>query len=414
MKIGFISTRLAGYDGVSLETDKWAVVSKRLGHEIFYCAGELGKNSPPGMLIPEMHFATEENMWICKHAYGQNCGHSDLFSRIATQKLLIKNKLLQFIHHHRLDLLVLQNVLAVPLQIPLALALQDVIAETALATIAHNHDFYWERTCYHPTAVQEILDAVFPIDLPSIVHVTINSIAQKSLQKRRSIKSYIVPNVFDFATPAPGIDDYNCDLRAQIGVGTDELLILAPVRIIPRKGLELGVDVLAGLPDMPCCYVLSHSEDLDRAYLDKISDQARKNKVKLLFLGKRLGNSRSMQSGAKSYLLWDVYPHADFVFYPSLYEGFGNALLEAIYFRKPVLINRYPVYREDIKPLGFDFVEIDSLVDDTARDQVRHLLTNLDACRRIVNHNYRLAQEHFSYEALQNMLDDLLRFAFRG
>ena len=39
------------------------------------------------------------------------------------------------------------------------------------------------------------------------------------------------------------------------------------------------------------------------------------------------------------YTLRDVYPHADFITYPSLYEGFGNAFLEAIYFKKPLLIN---------------------------------------------------------------------------
>ena len=167
MKIGFVSTRLAGYDGVSLETDKWATVSKRLGHEVYYCAGELGQGLP-GMLVPEMHFASEENIWICRHAYGELSGHPELFTRIARQQQIIKGQLLRFIRRYGIDLIVLQNVLAVPIQIPLALALQEVIAETAIAAIAHNHDFYWERDCYQPAAVQEILDLVFPIDLPSI------------------------------------------------------------------------------------------------------------------------------------------------------------------------------------------------------------------------------------------------------
>ena len=38
--------------------------------------------------------------------------------------------------------------------------------------------------------------------------------------------------------------------------------------------------------------------------------------------------------------------------YPSTYEGFGNALLEAIYFRVPVVINRYSIYVQDIEPKG--------------------------------------------------------------
>ena len=44
MRIGFISTRLNGTDGVSLEVEKWAVVLRRLGHDVFYCAGEIFNN----------------------------------------------------------------------------------------------------------------------------------------------------------------------------------------------------------------------------------------------------------------------------------------------------------------------------------------------------------------------------------
>ena len=67
-----------------------------------------------------------------------------------------------------------------------------------------------------------------------------------------------------------------------------------------------------------------------------------------------------MAGGRKVYTLWDAYVHADFVTYPSLIEGFGNALLETLYFRLPALVNRYAVYAADIAPQGFDLVEIDA------------------------------------------------------
>ena len=38
------------------------------------------------------------------------------------------------------------------------------------------------------------------------------------------------------------------------------------------------------------------------------------------------------EDGRKIYTLWDIYPQADLITYPSVYEGFGNAFLEAIYF----------------------------------------------------------------------------------
>ena len=40
----------------------------------------------------------------------------------------------------------------------------------------------------------------------------------------------------------------------------------------------------------------------------------------------RVGETRGVNAkGEKVYTLTDVYPHADLVTYPSLYEGFGNA-----------------------------------------------------------------------------------------
>ena len=50
------------------------------------------------------------------------------------------------------------------------------------------------------------------------------------------------------------------------------------------------------------------------------------------------------------------------VTYPSLYEGFGNAFLEAVYFHKPILVNRYSVYIVDIEPKGFEVVAMDGFL----------------------------------------------------
>ncbi len=53
------------------------------------------------------------------------------------------------------------------------------------------------------------------------------------------------------------------------------------------------------------------------------------------------------------YTIWDLYMHADLVTYPSLSEGFGNAFMEAVYFKRSVLINRYAIFGRDIEPKGF-------------------------------------------------------------
>ena len=56
-RIGFISTRLSGTDGVSLETAKWVKVLKGMGHECFFLAGESEWPEENSLVVPEAHFA---------------------------------------------------------------------------------------------------------------------------------------------------------------------------------------------------------------------------------------------------------------------------------------------------------------------------------------------------------------------
>ena len=55
-RIGFISTRFAGTDGVSLETDKWKAVLTRMGHSCFYFCGECDRSPEHSYLVPEVYY----------------------------------------------------------------------------------------------------------------------------------------------------------------------------------------------------------------------------------------------------------------------------------------------------------------------------------------------------------------------
>ncbi len=119
----------------------------------------------------------------------------------------------------------------------------------------------------------------------------------------------------------------------------------------------------------------------------------------------RVGERRQLDSdGRKVYTLWDLYPHADLVTYPSIYEGFGNALLEAFYFRKPVVINRYSIFVQDIEPKGFKTIAMDGYVTKETVDAVRRLMANDAAREEMVETNYKLARRYFGYGALRNAL----------
>jgi glycosyltransferase involved in cell wall biosynthesis len=131
--------------------------------------------------------------------------------------------------------------------------------------------------------------------------------------------------------------------------------------------------------------------------------------VDLRYVADQFGTARCVTSdGARIYSLWDAYLCADFVTYPSLVEGFGNALLETVYFRLPALVNRYAVYVADIAPLGFDFVEIEGEITGETVARVRRLLDDAERRREVVEHNFGLAREHFSYAVAEARLREAL------
>jgi len=410
-RIGFVSTRLAGIDGVSLETRKWAEVARRLGHEICYCAGELDADAPHPMLIPELHFRDPEAIAIGEMAFGRTRPPADLAPRLEAAATHLQAALRRWLAESGVDLLVVENALAIPMHLPLGLALARLIERTGIPALSHEHDFYWERERFQVHCLPGVLDSVFPPDLPNLRHVVINSLAQQALRERRGLESTVIPNVLDFAAPPPGVDDYNADLRPAIGLSDGDVLILQPTRVVPRKGIELAIDLVSRLQLANCKLCLTHpagDEGLD--YRHGLQAQAAAAGVDLRYVADRFASQRGrLPDGRQVYSLWDAYPHADLVTYPSRYEGFGNALLETIHCRRPALVNRYPVYAADIGPLGFDFVEIEGQITAEAVAQVRRLLTDPARRQEMVERNYELARQHFSYARLRACLTDLLR-----
>jgi glycosyltransferase involved in cell wall biosynthesis len=134
---------------------------------------------------------------------------------------------------------------------------------------------------------------------------------------------------------------------------------------------------------------------------DRIADAG----IDVRFIADRVAETRGTNAqGKKVYTLSDVYPHADLVTYPSHYEGFGNAFLEAVYFGKPVVVNTYAVYARDIDPLGFKTIEFTQLVTGDVVEQTRELLQNAALRAEWANTNYQLGVKYFSYTVARRKL----------
>jgi len=101
----------------------------------------------------------------------------------------------------------------------------------------------------------------FPPNLPSIRHVVINSLASELLSFRRGISNMVIPNVLDFALEPPSLDDYCNDLRERIGLQKDDLFILQPTRVVPRKWIERSIEIVRNMKLPNPALIISHAMD---------------------------------------------------------------------------------------------------------------------------------------------------------
>lgn len=405
-RIGFVSTRFYGTDGVTLEAKKWAHILEGMGHKCFWLGGLLDTSLDVSHEVPLAYFSHPQVAALQAKLFGAHTRSRATTDEIHAIKEKLKDDLYLFIERFKIEVLIPQNILAIPMHVPLGLAMTEVIAETGLPTIAHHHDFAWERERFVLSAVNDCLRAAFPGALPGVEHVVINSMAQKEMARRCSRSAAVIPNVLDFETPAPGLDNYNRDLRQEIGLADDDWLILQPTRVVARKGIEHAIELVRRLKDPRAKLVISHpAGDEGSAYMQMLNDRIEDAKIDVRFIADRVGETRGRTAdGRKTYTLFDVYPHADLVTYPSYYEGFGNAFLEAVYFGKPLLVNSYTVFARDIEPLGFKTIEMSQLVTREVVDQARLVLENRSLRDEWAKTNYDLCLKYFSYAVARRKL----------
>jgi mannosylglucosylglycerate synthase len=412
MRIGLVGTRLVGVDGVSFETLKWEQILRRLGHETRMCAAELPRDRDDGRLIPAMHF-TDPRAWAVSTAAFDPTSDADgvrrEVRRLADELL---PQLADWVESDGIELLIVENAWAIPMQLPLGVALARLVGELRLPAIGHHHDYFWERERFANCVVPDVLEAAFPPALPTVQHVSINSLAAAELKRRRGLSSMVIPNAYEFEVPPPERDDFSRSLRSELGMGTHNLLVVQPTRVVPRKGIELAIELVHRLDD-PRAHLLITSpagdEGLD--YLSHLHVVADTLGVDLRYAADRFAHERFHHGDRRTFAVVDAYLETDLVTFPSLYEGFGNALVETVYFGKPLVVNRYTVYDADIRPLGFRFVEINGSITDQAVAETRALINDSERRAADAAHNFGIGLKYLGFTMLQERLSTLLEAA---
>lgn len=438
-------------DGVSLEMNKWKYIFEEMGHTVHICAGKFGADED--VVIEEMyhHLPTVRvlnyNTFKALRDYPNEIVYRTAMYRMAGQ---IEEKLRGFIEKTGINFIVPQNVWSVAANPAVAIALTRVMRDFQLPALAHNHDFYFERTDGYALTcgtAAEIADCYLPPRDPIAKHVVINSLAQRKLLARKGIPSTIVPNVFDFDMPGWELDNYNQDFRTRIGLREQDVMILQATRLVSRKGIELAIEFVRALDsphrrstltdrglydgrnftkDSRIVFVLAGyaQDDVTGRYKQQLAHKAEELGVEALFIEDHIRESRMKIGGEKIYSLWDTYVHADFITYPSLWEGWGNQLLEAVRAKLPIMLFEYPVYTADIKDKGLDVISLGDQIEgrdehnlvkihpdiiQSAADQAITMLTNNDLRNKTVENNFRRGKKHFSMDALSIYLEQIMQ-----
>jgi glycosyltransferase involved in cell wall biosynthesis len=325
---------------------------------------------------------------------------------------VLRKRLMAAVDEIQPDLLIAENALTIPMNVPFGVALLQVIQQTGIECVAHHHDFVWERERYLVNCIDDFLAAAFPPPLHQIRHVVINRIAAEQFSRRIGLPVRVIPNVMDFEHPPADPDDYALSFRDEIGLAPDDLLILQPTRVVARKAIEKSIELIRRLNNPRAKLIISHDiGDEGRDYADYLREFAEMMNVEIIFAAERIADQRGTTAeGLKQFTIHDIYPQADLVTYPSTTEGFGNAFLEAIYYRRPLVCNRYTIYRTDIEPSGVSPIVFDGFLTDATIDQVHSVLDDPQYARDMVEYNYQAARQYFSYEILEERLREILHW----
>lgn len=441
----FVSFRLnaEALDGVSLETDKWAEIMAEGGATVHYYSGETADADflKGGVTFPlaQAQFMNKRIGRLNKRIFKKGKITPKDDAELNEIKEDIKRDLRAYIWENNIEYLVAENILAYPGNISLSEAFIEVADELGLKVIAHSHDFWFERDEFLRKAGPELRERLNNIirGAKKMSTVVINESQKARLEGEGLAQDVLIaPNVMDFAHPSavPAPDDI-LRVREACEVEEGDIFLLAPVRPVPRKELHDALNVCEQLHNKTgraVKLVIPHP-CAGRPYFRELVRYARKIKgVRLLDV------SGKIEQG--DFTLEDTYHACDMAVYMSSLEGWGNGLVEAMYYRKPVIVNTYPVYLSDIKPKGVRVVETMAFYSASpVLETVMRFLERLPfvgmRVRRFrqvsladiietvrllgdpglvadtVDHNYRVSEKEFSYETLRGILTDAIEKA---
>ncbi|MCD4694318.1 glycosyltransferase family 4 protein [bacterium] len=387
-KVAICHYRVGRTDGVSLEIKKRKQILEAHGCEVRLIAGP--RSETVDYIIDELEWEDGAISTIKENGF-VDFGRKDFDDMELADKIfrisdIIERKLEAIYKKEKFDYFLVHNIFCFGGHISAARAFDNIIKKYRISTIVTHHDFYWERKEFRVPRngfLREYVSTYLPPKNKYLKHVVLSSIAQEQLKKRKGINPVVLPDIFDFSQEVWRKDNFNKGLLDKIGVKKNDLLVLQATRIVPRKGIETAIDFASSLDKRMknlrgkrlynnkkindksnlVLVLAGYFEDSDRDYYLKLREVAQEKDIKIKFVNGNINAKRSFNNCEKKFSLWDAYVYADLVTFPSIWEGWGNQFIEAVFARKPIVLWEYPVFKKDIKKEGYKFISLGDKLD---------------------------------------------------
>ncbi len=299
----------------------------------------------------------------------------------------LKNALLEKLPLDDLDVLFAHNVLTMPFNLPLAAALAEVARRRPGFVVAWCHDAAYLDPTYKLPPPEKYPWSLIAHAQPGVRYVAISRYRQRVIGELLDADMGYVPDGVD---PWEGLEAHWREFCESKELSRKAPVLLAPVRLTPRKNLELAVEIVAEMRRLGREAVL-----LITGPGDPHNPQFKEYGNRLLKLAR--------ERGAELHILtWELGPIddpkpwlgvADALVLTSRMEGFGLPAVEAALARLPALLSDIPPLKEVAGPNAL-FFSIDEEPRSIAERALQFLEDNPAYRAR------RRALEEYSWDAV--------------
>jgi len=413
-KIAVIASRLKCVDAISIEAERWIDKYRNLGYEVHLISGKFGEPAHlPHLELPELDYKHPEIRGVKNITFSAKLDkQGKRAAEILRDNLVkrIKIPLKKYLTKNNINALSIEDALISLKNLPLSIALLEIIKETGLPTISRYHYIPWGNSYFTKyNNFPKILNNI-PLQGKNIIHITNTQSSREKLLHHRKISAKIIPNTIDFDKLAT-IDDYNKNFRKEFGITDDQLIFLQPTRVKRNKSVEKSIKIVYEINQTTKkdnVLIITGSPVYQRGnYFEAIIRRIDKLGVKVIFANHKIFLSRHQNKEQKFYSIHDAYVHADFVLYPNVSDAFGNPVIEAAAYRKPIIVSEYPNL-DAIAKKGFRLIRFSQKVDQQTLSDIAELTFNKDKQKAITDVNFELAKKYYSSDALDEHLIPIL------